>query len=106
LTNLHKYIKNKKVVTESEEPKDTDMREEFSKKERSAAHNVYSDEDRRRYFYFILEKLMAPSQAAKDVNVDYKTVRKLKKHTTKTQRKKHLLKKRIVRQISLKARSK
>jgi hypothetical protein len=26
LTNLHKYIKNKKVVTEIEEPKDTDMR--------------------------------------------------------------------------------
>ena len=48
LTNLHKYIKNKQVVTEIEEPKDTDMREEPSKKERSVTYNVYSNEDRRK----------------------------------------------------------
>jgi hypothetical protein len=36
LTNLHKYIKNKKVIVENEEPKDTDMQEATVKKERSS----------------------------------------------------------------------
>lgn len=38
LTNLHKYIKNKKVIVENEEPKDTDMQEATIKKERSSTY--------------------------------------------------------------------
>ncbi|KAG1147374.1 hypothetical protein G6F37_005504 [Rhizopus arrhizus] len=46
LTNLHKYIKNKKVIVENEEPKDTDMQEATVKKERSSTYNIYTNEDR------------------------------------------------------------
>ncbi|KAI8643969.1 hypothetical protein BD408DRAFT_332473, partial [Parasitella parasitica] len=51
LTNLHKYIKNKKVIVE-EEPKDTDMQEAPTKNARLSEYNVYTTEDRLRYFFF------------------------------------------------------
>lgn len=76
LTNLQKYIKNAKVVTEIDPVKDTDMSEAPVKKERATIYNTYSDEDRIRYFYFIQQKLMKPSEAAKAANVNYETARK------------------------------
>ncbi|KAI8890715.1 hypothetical protein K501DRAFT_308819 [Backusella circina FSU 941] len=54
------------------------MTEAAPKKERTSAYNIYSDEDRRRYFYFIQQKLMKPSEAAKAANVNYETARKWK----------------------------
>ncbi|CEP18324.1 hypothetical protein [Parasitella parasitica] len=78
LTNLHEYVKNKPVAVEVEEPKDTEMTEAAPKKERTSAYNIYSDEDRRRYFYFIQQKLINPSEAAKAANVNYETARKWK----------------------------
>lgn len=47
LTNFHKYVKNKRVIVEIEEPKDTDIKEAAPKKERKSVYNTYSDEDRR-----------------------------------------------------------
>lgn len=79
LTNLHKYIKNKKVIVEHEEPKDADMKEAPTAKERSTAYNVYTDEDRIRYFFFLHEKLMKHSEAAKLANVNPETARKWKR---------------------------
>ncbi|KAG2237154.1 hypothetical protein INT48_004656 [Thamnidium elegans] len=72
LTNLKKYIKNKKVPIE-DEANDVEMKETLPKKERISTYNTYSDYDRRRYFYFVKEKLMTPSQAAKAANVHYET---------------------------------
>jgi len=76
LTNLQIYMKNAKVVTEIDPVKDTDMSEAPAKKERATIYNTYSDEDRTRYFYFIQQKLMEPSEAAKAANVNYETARK------------------------------
>lgn len=45
LTNLRKYIKNKKVITEVEAPKDTEMTEIPTKKERNLVYNNYTNED-------------------------------------------------------------
>ena len=78
LTNLQKYIKNREIVTEVEEPKDTPMQEAPLKKERKLVYSTYTDEDRLRYFYFIQEKLMKPVEAAKLANVNYETARKWK----------------------------
>ncbi|KAG1082940.1 hypothetical protein G6F42_022386 [Rhizopus arrhizus] len=64
------------VITEIEPAKDTDMSEVPVKKERTTIYNTYSDEDRRRYFYFIQQKLMKPSEAAKASNVNYEAARK------------------------------
>lgn len=36
------------------------MREASPRKERALGYNIYSDEDRQRYFYFLQEKLMTP----------------------------------------------
>ncbi|KAL7334684.1 hypothetical protein PS15p_200275 [Mucor circinelloides] len=52
------------------------MSEAPAKKERATIYNTYSDEDRTRYFYFIQQKLMEPSEAAKAANVNYETARK------------------------------
>jgi hypothetical protein len=65
LTNLHKYIKNKKVIVENEEPKDVDMKEVPINKERNTTYNIYTNEDRLRYFFYLHEKLMKPADAAK-----------------------------------------
>jgi hypothetical protein len=43
LTNLHKYIKYKKVTIETEEPKGTDMQEDSAKKERLLLYNGNND---------------------------------------------------------------
>ena len=72
LTNLKKYIKNKKVPIE-DEANDVEMKEAQIKKDRLSTHNTYSDDDRKGYFYFIRERLMTPSQAAKAANVHYET---------------------------------
>ncbi|KAG1138408.1 hypothetical protein G6F37_010537 [Rhizopus arrhizus] len=52
---------------------DTEMKEAPPKKERSVEYNVYTDEDRRRHFYFLKEKLMKPKQAANTANVNFNT---------------------------------
>lgn len=88
LTNLHKYIKNKKVIVENEEPKDTDMQEAPVKKERSSTYNIYTNEDRLRYFFFLHEKLMKPAEAAKLANVNPETARKWKREYEKDPEKK------------------
>ncbi|KAG1626021.1 hypothetical protein G6F44_012543 [Rhizopus delemar] len=79
LTNLHKYIKNKQVIVENEEPKDVDMKEIPVNKERSTTYNTYTNEDRLRYFFFLHEKLMKPADAAKLANVNPETARKWKR---------------------------
>ncbi|ORE03873.1 hypothetical protein BCV72DRAFT_212394, partial [Rhizopus microsporus var. microsporus] len=48
------------------------------KKEIVTQHSVYTDEDCRRYFYFLTEKLMKPKEAAKTANVNQDTARKWK----------------------------
>ncbi|KAI8880191.1 hypothetical protein K501DRAFT_287024 [Backusella circina FSU 941] len=78
LTDLRKYIKNQEVQFETT-PADTVMEEATSKRERNLEYNVYTNEDRRRYFYFIQEKLMKPKQAAVAANVNYDTARKWRK---------------------------
>lgn len=55
------------------------MEETALKKERELVYNNYTDEDRRRYFFFIQQKLMAPFQTAKKAaNAHYETARKWK----------------------------
>lgn len=54
------------------------MKEAPPKKERATQYNIYTNEDRHRYFYFITEKLMKPKKAAKAANVNYDTARKRK----------------------------
>ena len=76
LTNLHEYIKNKKAIVENKEPKDTDMQEAPVKKESSSTYNIYTNEDRLRYSFFLHEKLMKPAEAAKLANVNPETARK------------------------------
>lgn len=58
---------------------DTVMSEATPRKERPHQYNVYTIEDRKRYFYFLKEKLMKPKEAAKAANVNYDTARKWKK---------------------------
>ncbi|KAI7846699.1 hypothetical protein BDC45DRAFT_542629 [Circinella umbellata] len=69
------YIKNQEVQVEARSPADTEMKEAEPKKERDLQYNIYTFEDRKRYFYFLKEKLMKPKQAA---NVNYDTARKWK----------------------------
>ncbi|KAI8884563.1 hypothetical protein K501DRAFT_181997 [Backusella circina FSU 941] len=81
LTDLRKYIKNQDVQVEARSPADTEMKEAEPKKERNLQYNVYTFEDRKRYFYFLKEKLMKPKQAAIAAiaaNVNYDTARKWK----------------------------
>jgi transposase len=54
------------------------MEEPVLKKERAIQYNVYADEDRMRYFYFLKSKMMTPKGAAKAANVNYDTSRKWK----------------------------
>ncbi len=79
LTDLRKYIKNKDLQFETISLDDTVMKEASPKKERPLEYNVYTMEDRRRYFYFLKEKLMKPKDAAIAANVNYNTARKWKK---------------------------
>ncbi|KAG1449432.1 hypothetical protein G6F56_008644 [Rhizopus delemar] len=58
---------------------DTVMSEATHKKEKPHQYNVYTIEDRKRYFYFLKEKLMKPKEAVKAANVNYDTARKGKK---------------------------
>jgi hypothetical protein len=76
LTDLQKYIKNQNVQVEARSSADTEMKETKPKKERDIQYNVYTLEDRKRYFYFLKEKLMKPKQAALAANVNYDTARK------------------------------
>ncbi|KAI9362583.1 hypothetical protein BD770DRAFT_407681 [Pilaira anomala] len=57
LTDLQKYIKNKKVLSETKALKDIDTEEAPAKKERATGYNQYSNEDRLRYFYFLHETI-------------------------------------------------
>ncbi|KAG2209381.1 hypothetical protein INT45_010803, partial [Circinella minor] len=78
LTDLRKYIKNQEVQVEARSPADTEMKEAEPKKERDLQYNIYTFEDRKRYFYFLKEKLMKPKQAAIAANVNYDTACKWK----------------------------
>lgn len=78
LTNLQEYIKNKKVVTEVEACKDTEMTEKPIEKERNLVYNIYTVEERQRYFYYLQQRLMKPTEAAKAGNVNPETARKWK----------------------------
>lgn len=78
LTDLRKYIKNTEVHFKLEEPEDIMMEETPLEKERATQYNIFTDEDCRRYFYFMSEKLMTPKEAAKAANVNYDTARKWK----------------------------
>ncbi|KAI8880100.1 hypothetical protein K501DRAFT_157104, partial [Backusella circina FSU 941] len=60
-------------------PAEIVMEEATPKKEQNREYNIYTSEDRRRYFYFIYEKLMKPKQAEIAANVNYDTARKWKK---------------------------
>ncbi len=71
------------------------MKEAPSKKERATQYNIYTDEDRRRYFYFMSEKLMKPKEAAKAANVNHDTARKWKQAYDKDPEKNIPLKKTI-----------
>ncbi|KAI8645340.1 hypothetical protein BD408DRAFT_411768, partial [Parasitella parasitica] len=55
------------------------MQEAPPKKERISTYNTYSDEGRRRYFYFIHEHLLKSSEAARLANVNPETARKWKR---------------------------
>ncbi|KAI7852648.1 hypothetical protein BDC45DRAFT_416974, partial [Circinella umbellata] len=52
LTDLKKYVKKQDVQIEIATSEDIEMEEVPPKKEISLEYNVYTDEDRRRYFYF------------------------------------------------------
>lgn len=79
LTDLRKCIKNRDVQVEFPAPANDIVMEEVSpKKERASQYNVYTFEDRKRYFYFLKMKLMKPKEAAKAANVNYDTARKWK----------------------------
>lgn len=78
MTYLYKNFKNKKIVTEIEELKNTDMQEAPIKKDRILTYNIYTDEDHLRYSYFIQETLLKQSEAAKLANINYKAARKWK----------------------------
>ncbi|KAG2209718.1 hypothetical protein INT47_001864 [Mucor saturninus] len=65
----------KEVVVKDQLPKDIVMSEATTKKERTTMYNTYSDEDRKRSFFFIQQRLMTPSAAAVAANVNYKTAR-------------------------------
>ncbi|KAG2191411.1 hypothetical protein INT47_012674 [Mucor saturninus] len=79
LTDLRKCIKSKDIQFEMPISNDITMEEASPKKERTLQYNVYTIEDRKRYFYFLKEKLMKPKQAAEAANVNYDTARKWKK---------------------------
>ncbi|RCH82611.1 hypothetical protein CU098_008558 [Rhizopus stolonifer] len=82
LTDLRKCIKNKNVQVDLTTMHGTMMSEATPRKERPHQYNVYTIEDRKRYFYFLKEKLMKPreaAKAAKAANVNYDTARKWKK---------------------------
>ncbi|CEG80922.1 hypothetical protein RMATCC62417_15184 [Rhizopus microsporus] len=72
MSKLQKYIKSQDAQVESTTSYDV------VKKERATQYNIYTDEGRRRYFYFLTEKLMKPKEAAKAANVNYDTARKWK----------------------------
>ncbi|KAG2226017.1 hypothetical protein INT45_002483 [Circinella minor] len=79
LTDLKKYVKKQDVQIETATSEDIEMEEVPPKKERFLEYNIYTDEDRRRYFYFLKYKLMKPKEAAIGANVNYHTTRKWKK---------------------------
>ncbi|KAG2209691.1 hypothetical protein INT47_001837 [Mucor saturninus] len=79
LTDLRKCIKSKDIQYEMPISNDITMEEASPKKERTLQYNVYTIEDRKRYFHFLKEKLMKPKQAAEAANVNYDTARKWKK---------------------------
>ncbi|KAG2192802.1 hypothetical protein INT47_005349 [Mucor saturninus] len=79
LTDLRKCIKSKDIQFEMPISNDITMEEASPKKERTLQYNVYTIEDRKRYLYFLKEKLMKSKQAAEAANVNYDTARKWKK---------------------------
>ncbi|ORE17057.1 hypothetical protein BCV71DRAFT_270307 [Rhizopus microsporus] len=60
------------------------LEETSLKKKRDTQYNVYTDEDRRRYFHFLAEKLMKPKEAVKTANVNH-TIRYKNRNKSKTQ---------------------
>ncbi|KAG2199930.1 hypothetical protein INT47_009256 [Mucor saturninus] len=82
LTDLRKYIKNQDIQVEARSSADTEMKEAELKKERVLQYNIYTLEDCERWFYFLKEKLIKPTQAALAAlaaNINYGTARKWKK---------------------------
>jgi hypothetical protein len=72
LTDLRKSIKNQKLQFEVNEC-DVVMEDPQPKKERDTQYNVYTDEDKRRCFFFLNEKLTKPKDVAKAANINYNT---------------------------------
>jgi hypothetical protein len=70
LTDFRKYIKNQDVQIEARSSVDIEMKEAEPKKERDLQYNIYTLEDRNRYFYFLKEKLMKLKEAAQATNVN------------------------------------
>ncbi|KAI8645490.1 hypothetical protein BD408DRAFT_338536, partial [Parasitella parasitica] len=58
------------------------------KKERSSACNIYTNEDRLRYFFFLHEKLIKPTGAAKLANINPEAARMWKRKYEKDLEKK------------------
>ncbi|KAL7311756.1 hypothetical protein PS15m_009478 [Mucor circinelloides] len=61
---------------------------------------AYTDEDRRRYFYFIHEHLLKPSEAARLANVNPETARKWKRAYENDPKNKISLKKQLEHPIA------
>lgn len=57
------------------------MQEAAFKKKRNSTCNIYTNEDRLRYFFFLHEKLMKPAETVKLANVNPETARKWKRET-------------------------
>ncbi|KAG1568890.1 hypothetical protein G6F50_006877 [Rhizopus delemar] len=66
------------LLSERIDPKDADMKEIPINKERNTTYDIYTNEDRLRYFFYLHEKLLKPAEAAKLANVNPETARKWK----------------------------
>jgi hypothetical protein len=66
------------LLSERIDPKDADMKEVPINKERNTTYNIYTNEDRLRYFFYLHKKLLKPAEAAKLANVNPETARKWK----------------------------
>ena len=76
LTDLRKYIKNQNIQIEARSSADTEMKEAELKKERVLQYNIYTLKDCERWFYFLKENFMKPTQTALAANVNYGTLEK------------------------------
>lgn len=81
MIDLKKLIKNNTYseLNTTEELNDVTMEEAAVKKERESEYNKYEEKDRLLYLYFVVEKRMTNSAAAKAANVNEHTARKWKR---------------------------